>query len=143
MSRPPGPAPAPPLPPHEGRLVDEVCDRFEQGWRGGLRPPIEHYLGRAPDSARTALLRELLALELVYRRQAGEQPSADEYVGRFPDHAGLIACAFREATPAPRLPPSPCPGGWPAPWASPRPPRPRTPPRRPAGPPNHSPTSRR
>ena len=68
--------------------VDNVCDRFEQAWQSAAstahRPRIEDYLGDTPEPERSALLHELLALEIEYRRQAGEHPSREEYQTRFP-----------------------------------------------------------
>jgi serine/threonine-protein kinase len=76
--------------------VDEVCLRFEAAWRGGKRPEIEAYLGQAPGPARVLLLRELLGLELAYRRRRGETPTCAGYGPRFPQHADLISAVFHE-----------------------------------------------
>jgi serine/threonine-protein kinase len=64
--------------------INEVCGRFESAWRAGRRPRIEDYLGETPEPERSALTGELVALEIDYRRQAGEAPTADEYLARFP-----------------------------------------------------------
>jgi hypothetical protein len=77
------------------RIV-EVCKRFEAAWQARQRPRIEHYLGHVPEPDQAHLLRELLALELAYRRQLGETLIEDDYRQRFPDHAGLIQAAFRD-----------------------------------------------
>jgi hypothetical protein len=78
--------------------VDEVCDRFEGAWAtagsDGQRPRIEDYLGDTPEPERTELLRELLALELEYRRDRGEKPTLQEYQTRFPAHAELVNTVF-------------------------------------------------
>ena len=76
--------------------MDEVCLRFEAAWRGGERPEIEAYLGQVPEPARVLLLRELLGLELAYRRRRGETPTSAEYEPRFPEHADLISAVFHE-----------------------------------------------
>ena len=75
------------------RLGDAECDRFESAWRAGRRPRIEDHLAAVPEAQRPALLRELVLLETDYRRLAGEQPSAEEYLARFPglDRAWLQA----------------------------------------------------
>ena len=52
--------------------VDEVCDRFEVAWKAGQRPHLEEYLGDTPEPGRLVLLRELLVVELHYRRRRGE-----------------------------------------------------------------------
>jgi serine/threonine protein kinase/WD40 repeat protein len=75
------------LPVSQAQRVNAVCDRFERAWQAGLRPRIEDYLGDTPEPERAALLRELIALDMAYRRKAGEQPQLDEYHARFPDLA--------------------------------------------------------
>jgi serine/threonine protein kinase/formylglycine-generating enzyme required for sulfatase activity len=80
--------------------VEEVCNRFEAAWKAGQRPQIEDYLATAPERERPSLLRELLALELAYRRQAGETPTSETYLRRFSEHAGLVSAAFKRGAPA-------------------------------------------
>jgi serine/threonine protein kinase/thiol-disulfide isomerase/thioredoxin len=77
------------LPPSVVEQLDKICDRFEAAWRAaqslGQRPRIEDYLHDTPESERSTLLRVLIALEIAYRRQAGENAQAEEYRARFPD----------------------------------------------------------
>ncbi len=77
--------------------IDTACDRFEAAWREGRRPAIEEELRGIPGPARPGLLRDLLVLELAYRRRAGERPEPDGYLARFPDHPGAVSEAFRVA----------------------------------------------
>lgn len=72
------------LPPDVALRVNAVCDSFEAAWKAGSRPQIEDVLGDAPDLERQALLRELVLIEVEYRRQLGQEPSAEEYRARFP-----------------------------------------------------------
>jgi hypothetical protein len=65
--------------------VDAVCLRFEAAWQAGQRPGIEDYLADAQEPLRSALLRELLKLDIEYRQKAGESPSPEDYRDRFPD----------------------------------------------------------
>jgi eukaryotic-like serine/threonine-protein kinase len=65
--------------------INLICDRFEAAWKGGDRPRIEDYLGDSPASARVALLRELIPLDMEYRKRTGETVVEDEYHSRFPD----------------------------------------------------------
>jgi WD40 repeat protein len=85
------------LPLSAARQVDEACNAFELAWQAGQRPRIEDVLGDRPEPERTALLHELIALELEYRRRAGEQPVPDEYRARFPDLAGSLGPTFIDA----------------------------------------------
>src|SRR5262245_15809871 len=85
--------------------VDEACDRFEAAWKAGQRPQLEGYLSDTPltpllsgerGEERSALLRELIVVEVHYRRGNGETPVPAEYQRRFPDHAETIDAVFHE-----------------------------------------------
>jgi serine/threonine-protein kinase len=89
--------------------VDEACDHFEAAWRAGAAPRIEDYLAAAREDERPALLGEQVALERELRRRRGERPGVEEYLARFPGHAGVVRAAFG-------APPEP--GGGPAPRPS-------------------------
>ena len=67
------------------------------------KPRIEDYLATCelPASRQGALLCELLKLERELRQQRGEQPTASEYLERFPGHANVVRAVFGE----PRLGP--------------------------------------
>jgi hypothetical protein len=79
-----------PEPANPERAIDEVCDRFEARWRAGEPPVLEDYLGAVPDTARDELLRELLRLEIDYRRRRGEQPALGDYLPRWPQRNALL-----------------------------------------------------
>jgi serine/threonine-protein kinase len=74
--------------------VDLACDRFEAAWLAGSRPRIDDYLPAADGPERASYLRELLILELAYRRRDGEEPSFGEYAARFPEHRSTISALF-------------------------------------------------
>src|SRR5262245_23511180 len=77
-----------PLPLPLARRVDEECRRFEAAWQAagaaGPRPCLEAYLAEAAKPERSALLRELIRVELYYRRRAGDDPQPADYQTRFP-----------------------------------------------------------
>jgi tRNA A-37 threonylcarbamoyl transferase component Bud32 len=77
--------------------IDGACARFEQAWKHGQRPAPQDFLGAVPESGRAALLAELIRTELEWRCRHGEQPDAQEYRTRFPDHAGSIDAWLAEA----------------------------------------------
>jgi len=87
----------PSLSPAEVRQIEQVCDDFEAAWKAGGRPAIEEYLSSATGPERSALLCELIASDLEWRRRRGERPVPSDYLGRFPGHAVPIETAFREA----------------------------------------------
>jgi tetratricopeptide (TPR) repeat protein len=84
----------PDLEPELARRLDEVCNRFEATWRGGTRPHLGDYLPVPGDPLYPVLLRELVLLDVYYRRQAGERPTAEEYRERF---LGLAATWMGES----------------------------------------------
>jgi serine/threonine-protein kinase len=88
--------------------LDAACDGFEAAWKAGRRPRIEDVLESVFEPARTGLLRDLLTLDLAYRRLAGERPTPGDYLGRFPAHEATIRAAFDAA--APTDPPPAAPG---------------------------------
>jgi serine/threonine-protein kinase len=80
--------------------LEEVCGRFEAAWKAApvtaSGPRIEDYLGAAAEPGRTALLRELLRLDLEYRRRHGEEPWVEDYTARFPAERRAIRVFFAE-----------------------------------------------
>jgi WD40 repeat protein/Flp pilus assembly protein TadD/tRNA A-37 threonylcarbamoyl transferase component Bud32 len=80
--------------PTEAGWIDTVCDRYEEIWRAGKHPRIEDALADLPVASWPALLRELLVLELAYRRKTGERPRPAEYLARFPGQSAAIGAAF-------------------------------------------------
>src|SRR5262245_54464416 len=61
-----------------------VAERFEAAWKVGLRPRIEPFLEEVSQPERAALLGELVAVDVAYRRRAGESPAPEDYWQRFP-----------------------------------------------------------
>jgi WD40 repeat protein len=85
------------LPAAEALRLEQVCKRFEDAWKTGPDgPTLEAFLADGPEPARSALLCELLRLELAYRRRAGEQPTEAEYRARFPGHEALVRAILAE-----------------------------------------------
>ena len=77
--------------------IDDLCAEFENTWRRDTPPTIESMLPRATSPVeRAALLAELLVLDIDYRRRRGEQPTAQEYVDRFPGDSETIRRALKE-----------------------------------------------
>ncbi|MBM4088125.1 MAG: hypothetical protein FJ276_01655 [Planctomycetes bacterium] len=77
-----------------GAIIDELCDKFEAAWQCGDKPRIEDYLAQAPADKSDALLNELLAIEVSYRRHNAETARQEEYVDRFPSQADLVRRVF-------------------------------------------------
>ncbi|TWT37979.1 Serine/threonine-protein kinase PknB [Posidoniimonas corsicana] len=78
--------------------IDDLCAEFEQRWQNDDPPAIESVLpGDVPPMERDVLLAELIALDVDYRRRRGERPSIQDYLGRFPESAGVISDALDDA----------------------------------------------
>jgi WD40 repeat protein/serine/threonine protein kinase len=75
--------------PLQAAQVDGACNRFEDAWKSAgatsERPRIEDYLGAPAAPERSILLRELVVLDVCYRRLHGEDPQPDNYGRRFPE----------------------------------------------------------
>ncbi len=74
--------------------IDRVCLDFEAAWKAGTVPQIEPFLGDATGQQRAELLKELLLLELDYRRRNAETPDIIEYQRRFPQDGELLEAVF-------------------------------------------------
>jgi formylglycine-generating enzyme required for sulfatase activity/tRNA A-37 threonylcarbamoyl transferase component Bud32 len=64
--------------------VDRICDRFEAAWKAAPHPRIDDFLSEVPPAEWPELLRELLVLDLDYRRQLGESPTLEKYRAEYP-----------------------------------------------------------
>jgi serine/threonine protein kinase/tetratricopeptide (TPR) repeat protein len=82
--------------------VEGICNRFEAACKAGQRPQIAHFLGQTQEPERLVLLRELLAVEVEYRRKRGEEVTPEEYGLQFSRYANLIGDLL---TPPPVPPP--------------------------------------
>src|SRR5262249_35386687 len=86
------------------RQCEQRCRQFEDAWQagvaGGARPPPGGHPARGAGPARAWLLRELLLLEVHYRRRLGEAPQPQDYQERFPGHEDLIDGVFQRLFPA-------------------------------------------
>jgi tetratricopeptide (TPR) repeat protein len=73
------------------RHINAICLHFEQACQKAPPwPRLEDFLTDAQGATRNALLRELLTLEVYYRRAAGEPICLAEYQQRFPGHDELL-----------------------------------------------------
>jgi serine/threonine protein kinase/WD40 repeat protein len=77
------------LPLSAKRRIDGILVRFERAWQQG-RPRLEEFVEDLPPDQRQALLTELLHLDIDYRRRAGEQPRAEDYLARFPKEESVV-----------------------------------------------------
>jgi hypothetical protein len=114
-----------------GRL-DGICDRFEKAWQkagaAGPRPRPEEYVAEVSEDELAYLLRELIPLDIEYRRDHGEHPQAEDYRRRFPnlDPTWLTGQITERVIQKPEPDPAPAPADSPEPEAT-RTPRVRCP----------------
>jgi serine/threonine protein kinase len=74
--------------------IEVIAERFEKEWVSGNRGNLDRFVRISPPGLRVPLFRELLLIDLVYRRRLGEAPSMEEYARRFPRHAAVVADIF-------------------------------------------------
>jgi serine/threonine-protein kinase len=79
------------------KRVNDACERFERDWRAGGRPRIEDALGGWDEPGRSALLSELVALEVELRHESCETPAMAEYLERFPIEGAAVERGFAVA----------------------------------------------
>jgi WD40 repeat protein/tRNA A-37 threonylcarbamoyl transferase component Bud32 len=97
VTNPPPPSVAD-LNPALARQLEDTCSRFEEAWRGGSRPSLADSVAGTGEPLYSALLGELVLLDIYYRRRAGEQPAAADYQTHFPSLDGArLAGALAEA----------------------------------------------
>ena len=77
------------------RRVDMICQGFEAAWQQGQAPSLEEALSAEHGMERTALLCQLLWLEVHYR---GGQADPAEYEARFPRDTSLVRAVFADVT---------------------------------------------
>src|SRR5262245_58049848 len=78
------------VPVSQEALMDRLCDEFERALKAGDNPRIESFLERLPAAAHALGLKELLGIELVTRRTAGEPLLSDDYLYRFAPHREIV-----------------------------------------------------
>jgi WD40 repeat protein/tRNA A-37 threonylcarbamoyl transferase component Bud32 len=78
--------------------LDQVCLAFEAAWKSAAEPRVEQYLADVAEPERSALLRELLLLDVDYRHRRGEGPTPEEYRDRFPQDAAIIEEIFETSS---------------------------------------------
>jgi serine/threonine protein kinase len=76
------------------RRVDQICARFEDAWHANQGPRLEDFLADTSEPARSVLFRELLLLELTYRRSKADTLVPEEFRQRFPEYGALIDTIF-------------------------------------------------
>jgi WD40 repeat protein/tRNA A-37 threonylcarbamoyl transferase component Bud32 len=86
--------------PADDNTLERAVDRFEDAWQRGGRPAIEDFLpAECPE--RTAMLVELVHVDLERRLKAGEAVRCEAYLQRFPELAercftlDLVAAEYR------------------------------------------------
>ena len=91
----------PDIPTADWSWIDAAADRFERACSRGRRPRIEDHLHDVSPDRVSAILDELIRVECELRRRGGEEPTAEEYRARFPDHIGVVDAVFGANLPEP------------------------------------------
>ncbi|MEZ6061910.1 MAG: serine/threonine-protein kinase [Planctomycetaceae bacterium] len=87
---------------HSWSRIDAVCDEFELAWQNGSAPVVPEWLDLVDAELRSALLSELIRIDLEYRMRAGQtELSLAEYVQSLGiDLSGIsrMRSSFRKAS---------------------------------------------
>jgi hypothetical protein len=78
----PGPDPGFLPPGDDWQALKDAVRRFEDTWRQGHRPVLDHLLP-ADDPLRSRVRSELIHIELELRLKAGEPARVEEYLARY------------------------------------------------------------
>ena len=80
------------------RLVDKLCDEYEQAWRKGT-PSLIEFVDRGPPTSRDYLLGELIGIELHYRRNSDGRPvTSADLLELYPSLAAALEKALADQT---------------------------------------------
>jgi serine/threonine protein kinase/predicted ATPase len=79
--------------PEDWLALRAAVKRFEDSWRQGPRPVIDHFLP-AGEPLRARVLVELVHIEMELRLKAGEAARVEEYLARYPELSGDRAVPF-------------------------------------------------
>ena len=74
--------------------IHRECEQFEDSWGSGAARKIEELLADQQEPVRSALLRELLKVELELRQKLAETVEPNEHRQRFPDDIELVGSVF-------------------------------------------------
>jgi serine/threonine protein kinase/tetratricopeptide (TPR) repeat protein len=78
--------------------ISALCEEFANQLSENGTADFVDYLGHVGENARVTLLRNMLHIDLRRRRNAGEQPSQEQYIARLPQFAGIIREEFQAST---------------------------------------------
>ena len=74
--------------------IDKVCDDFDAAWSAGNQPHLRDYLARCSTQQQSRGFRDLLEIELEYRRGREELVQATTYANQFPEFQSEIDTVF-------------------------------------------------
>jgi hypothetical protein len=82
------------------RMIDNLCDQFENKWRSGTPIKIEELLLNTAEEARPGVFRGVLEIEREYRQKAGHPVSPEEARDQFAGLGPWAAAIVDEIFPA-------------------------------------------
>ncbi len=76
------------------RLLRDRCQGFDEAWQSGRQPDLNEFWQAESPGERSALLFELLCVDLRHRAALGNLPPREQYRQRFAEQSGIIDSAF-------------------------------------------------
>lgn len=80
--------------PESQRLLRDRCQGFDEAWQSGRQPDLSEFWQADSPTERSALLFELLCVDLRHRAALGTLPPREQYRQRFAEQSGVIDSAF-------------------------------------------------
>lgn len=80
--------------PESQRLLRDRCQGFDEAWQSGRQPDLNEFWQAESPGERSALLFELLCVDLRHRAALGNLPPREQYRQRFAEQSGIIDSAF-------------------------------------------------
>ncbi len=80
--------------PESQRLLRDRCQEFDEAWQPGRQPDLNEFWQADSPTERSALLFELLCVDLRHRAALGTLPPREQYRQRFAEQSAVIDSAF-------------------------------------------------
>ncbi len=80
--------------PESQRLLHDHCQKFDAAWQSGRQPDLSEFWKADSATERSALLFELLCVDLRHRAAVGHPPPREQYRQRFAEQSSVVDSVF-------------------------------------------------
>ena len=82
------------LSPESQSQLRSRCEAFDEAWRQGRQPELNEFWRADSPAERSALLFELLCVDLRHRATLGSLPTREQYLRRYSEQSDIVDSAF-------------------------------------------------